>query len=120
MNEMVVAMCLLFSEINKRGLRCAGDVTVSKHVTLYGPSFSFIIWHQGPLHKEGFSQMPPRDALSSYVGVSAVQSFQEDMMMILQNNILFRLAWSFNYRWTPSEQFVSYIIVKTNYILMRI
>ena len=42
--------------------------------------------------------MPPMDALSSYVGVSAVQSFQEDMMMILQNNILFRLAWSFNYR----------------------
>ena len=43
MNEMVVAMCLLFYEINKRGLRCAGDVTVSKHVTLYGPSFSIII-----------------------------------------------------------------------------
>ena len=43
MNEMVAAMCVLFSEINKKGLKCAGDVTVSKHVTLYGPSFSIII-----------------------------------------------------------------------------
>jgi hypothetical protein len=42
--------------------------------------------------------MPFRDALSSSVGVSAVPSFQEDVMMISQNNILFRLAWSFNYR----------------------
>ena len=43
MNEMVAAMCVLFSEINKRGLTCAGNVTVSKHVTPYGPSFSIII-----------------------------------------------------------------------------
>ena len=55
MNEMVAAMCVLFSEINKKGLKCAGDVTVSKHITLYGPSFSIIIWQQAPLHKEGFS-----------------------------------------------------------------
>ena len=66
--------------------------------------------------------MPFGDALSSSVGVSAVPSFQEDVMMISQNNILFRLVWSFNYRWTPSEQFFSYtcIMMKTNYILMRI
>jgi hypothetical protein len=42
--------------------------------------------------------MPPTDALSSTVDVRAVRSFQEDMMLISQNNILFRLAWSFNYR----------------------
>jgi hypothetical protein len=41
MNEMVAAMCVLFSEINKKGFRCAGDVTVSKHVTLYGPWSGF-------------------------------------------------------------------------------
>jgi hypothetical protein len=41
MNEMVAAMRLLFSEINKRGLNRAGDVTVSKHVTLYGPWSGF-------------------------------------------------------------------------------
>jgi len=65
--------------------------------------------------------MPPRDGLSSSVGVSTVPSFQEDMMMMIsQNNILFRLAWSFSYHWTPSEQFFSYMMVKTNYILMRI
>jgi hypothetical protein len=38
--------------------------------------------------------MPPMYDLSSSVGVSAVPSSQEDMMMISQNNILFRLAWS--------------------------
>ena len=37
MKEMVAAMCLLFSEINKRGLRHAVYVAVSKHVNLYGP-----------------------------------------------------------------------------------
>ena len=37
MNEMVAAMYVLFSEINKKGLKRSVDVTVSKHVTLYCP-----------------------------------------------------------------------------------
>ena len=37
MTEMVAAMRLLFSEINKRGGKSSVDVTVSKHVTLCGP-----------------------------------------------------------------------------------
>ena len=37
MTEMVAAMRLLFSEIAKRGLKRSVDVTISKHVTLYGP-----------------------------------------------------------------------------------
>ena len=37
MTEMVAAMRLLFSEINKRGGKCSVSVTVSMHVTLCGP-----------------------------------------------------------------------------------
>jgi hypothetical protein len=98
------------------GMQCTWQSPNMLTSMVHGQSFSIIIWHEGPLHQEGFSQMPPTDALSSTVDVRAVRSFQEDMMLISQNNILFRLAWSFNYRWTPSEQFVSYIIVKANYI----
>ncbi len=78
MNEMVAAMRLLFSEINKRGLNRAGDVTVSKHVTLYGPWSGFQYYNiaiPNPCHPhpiQGESTCPlPEDALSSSVDLNS-------------------------------------------------
>ena len=55
-----------FCEINKRGLKCAGDVTISKHITLYGP------WSVLKYHNLTTNPIPQRGLL-----LDAIQGYSE-------------------------------------------
>ena len=60
----------LFSEIYKRGLWPTGSVTLSKHITLYGPWSGFPYYNLKTHHREGSPYHPPGDVLNSSVGLS--------------------------------------------------